>query len=324
MAPTFHDVALSDIALDDHTCIVTYRPQMSALQDSVARAGVLTPLHLRRQPDTTRLQVVCGSKRLLACRHTDRTTVPALVYEVAELPDEQATLLAVYDNLGCRPFNAVEKGRVLKRLRDDFHYAVGTLTGAFCPPLDLPPRADVVQAYCRLTTLDEPLQAAVVEGALPLETALWVGNLAATDRQALLELFTGLRLGSNRAREIITAIDEICQRDGRQPGVLLDDLGVTALLDDPQLAGPQKLERIRRVLHETRYPLFSAHEQRFQDAVRRLRIPSQVRLRPPPYFEGQEYQIAFGFRSRQELQQYAQRLLDAAANEALDDLLSLL
>jgi hypothetical protein len=324
MAPTFHRIALSDIALDDHTCIVTYRPQMSALQHSVARAGVLTPLHLRRQPAMTRLQVVCGSKRLLACRHTDRTTVPALVYEAAELSDEQAFLLAVYDNLGCRPFNAVEKGRVLERLRDDFHYAMDVLTGAFCPLLDLPPRADAVRTYCRLTRLDEALQAAVVAGGLALETALWVGSQATNDRQALLGLFTGLRLGSNRAREIATVIDEICQRDGRQPGVLLDDLGIMARLDDPQLAGPQKVERIRRVLHETRYPLFSAHERRFQDAVRRLRLPSQVRLRPPPYFEGEAYQIAFGFRSRQELQQYVRRLLEAAGHEALDELLSLL
>lgn len=324
MTPTLHHVALSDIALDDHTFVVTYRPQMAALQASVAQAGVLTPLHLRRRPDAARLQVVCGSKRLLACQQTHRTTVPALVHEAAELPDAQAMLLAVYDNLGCRQFNAVEKGRILKRLREDFGYPVATLSAAFCPLLELPPRAEVVEAYCRLAGLDEALQAATVEGTLPLETALWVGGQALADRQALLELFTGLRLGANRAREIATAIDEICQRDALQPSALLHDLGVPALLADAQLAGPQKIERVRRMLHARRYPYFRAHEQRFQEAVRRLRLPSQVRLRPPPYFEGQAYQVAFGFRSRQELQQYAQRLLDAAAHEALDELLSLL
>jgi hypothetical protein len=49
-----------------------------------------------------------------------------------------------------------------------------------------------------------------------------------------------------------------------------------------------------------------------------------VSLRPPPYFEGQQYQVSFAFRTRQELQQYAQRLLDAAGSTALDDLLALL
>ena len=44
MAPVFRHVPLTEIALDDHTFIVTYRPEMQALQRSVARVGVLTPL----------------------------------------------------------------------------------------------------------------------------------------------------------------------------------------------------------------------------------------------------------------------------------------
>ena len=59
-------------------------------------------------------------------------------------------------------------------------------------------------------------------------------------------------------------------------------------------------------------------------SVRRLRLPPQISLRPPPYFEGQQYQVTLSFGQRQELQQYAQRLLDAAQHEALDTLLELL
>jgi hypothetical protein len=116
----------------------------------------------------------------------------------------------------------------------------------------------------------------------------------------------------------------MCRRDGCSAAVLLHTLGVSAALADTRLADPHKLERVRRLLHEARHPLFSAHEQRFQEAVRRLSLPPQVSLRPPPYFEGQQYQVSFAFRTRQELQYSAQRLLDAAANAALDDLLSLL
>ena len=324
MAASFQYVPLTDIALDDYTFIVTYRPEMHTLQRSVTRAGVLTPLHLRQAPGLERLQVVCGSKRLQACQQAGHTMVPALVHGAAELSDESAFLLAVYDNLGCRVLNAVEKARILRRLRDDFHYAVATLIEVFCPLLDLPPRSETLEAYCTLAALDDALQAAAVEGTLPLDTALWIDQHAAADRQALLTLFTGLKVGSNRARELATYIDEICRRDDCSATALLQRLGLPATLADAQLAGPQQLERVRRVLHTARYPRFSAHEQRFQDSLRRLRLPSQVSLRPPPYFEGQHYQVTFGFRTRQELQQYAQRLLDAAATEALDDLLSLL
>ena len=324
MAPVFRHVALTEIALEDRTFIVTYRPEMQALQRSVAQVGVLTPLHLRQPSDQAPLQVVCGSKRLLACQQTGHTSVPALVYSTAELPEPQAFLLALHDNLGCRVLNAVEKARILWRLRQDLHTPPATLLQEFCPLLDLPPRAETLQVYWSLATLEDALQAAVVEGTLPLETALWIGTHAAEDHQALLGLFTGLKVGSNRAREFVAYIDEICQRDSCRPAVLLQDLGVPTLLTDPQLAGPQKLDRVRHVLRQARYPQLSTYEQRFQAAARRLRLPPQITLRPPPYFEGQQYQVTLSFGQRQELRHYAQRLLDAAGHEALDELLELL
>jgi ParB family chromosome partitioning protein len=324
MAPVFRHVPLTEIALDDDTFIVTYRPEMQALRRSVAHAGVLTPLHLRQPSDQAPLQVVCGSKRLLACRQTGHTRVPALVYKAAELSAQQAFLLALHDNLGCRALNAVEKGRILLRLQRYFPDQPDTLLQEFCGLLDLPPRAETLEAYGRLATLEDALQAAVVEGSLPLETALWIGNHAAEDRQALLAIFTGLRVGTNRARELVTYIDEICQRDACTPADLLPALGVPALLAEAQLSGPQKLESVRRVLRQARYPQLSTYEQRFQEAARRLRLPAQISLRPPPYFEGQQYQVTLSFGRRQELRQYAQQLLDAAQHEALDVLLELL
>jgi ParB-like chromosome segregation protein Spo0J len=324
MAPVFRHIPLTEIALHDHTFIVTYRPELQALQRSVARVGVLTPVHLRQPFDQAPLQVVCGSKRLLACQQTGHTSVPALVYSAAELSEQQAFLLALHDNLGCRVLNTVEKARVLLRLRQQFHYQPVALLHEFCPLLELPPRLETLEAYCLLATVEDSLQAAVVEGALPLETALWIGAYDAEDRQALLGLFTGLKVGTNRAREFMTYIDEICQRDACRPAGLLQGLGVPTVLADGQLSGPQKLDSVRRVLRQARYPQLSTYEQRFQEAVRRLRLPPQISLRPPPYFEGQQYQVTLSFGQRQELQQYAQRLLDAAGHEALAALLELL
>jgi ParB family chromosome partitioning protein len=324
MAPMFQHVALSDIDPDDSPFVVTYRPQMELLQRSVARRGVLTPLHLRRLPGQTRLQVVCGSKRVQAGQEAACSRVPALIYEVTELADEQAFLLAMYDNLGCRVLNVVEKARLLWRLRQDFHYSIATLTAVCCPLLDLPPRSETVEAYCRLAGLDEALQAATVEGALPFETALWIGQHAAADRQALVGLFTSLKLSSSRAREFASLIEEICQRDACSATSLLAHLQMATLLSQPRLAGPQKIEQVRRLLRQVRYPRLSAHEQRFQESLRRLRLPSQISVQPPPYFEGQQFQVTFSFATRQELQQHAQRLLEAAAAPAMDDILALL
>lgn len=321
--PTFCHVPVADITVEDRPFVVTYRPQMQRLADSVARVGVLVPLHLWRPQAPAPLQLVAGSKRLRAARQAGHATVPALVHEAGELTEEQGFLLAVHDNLACRAFNAVEKARVLRRLRVDFQYRDEPLMKGFCPLLDLPPRADVLEAYCALATLDEALQAATVEHALPVSVALWVGALDTADRQAVLPLFTTLQLGSKRAQECAAHIDEVCQRDDCTAVTLFERLGVAALLADPQRSGPQKREAVRQALRQARYPQLTAHEQRFREAARRLRLPPSVSLRPPPYFENRRYQVSFSFGGKQELRQAAQRLLDAADSEAMEDLLDM-
>lgn len=321
--PTFGHIPVSDVALDDETFVVTYRPHMQRILDSVARMGVLTPLHLRRAGESAPLQLVAGSKRLRAARQAGQATVPALVHEADELSEQQAFLLAVHDNLACRPFNAVEKARILRRLRHDFQYPDADLTEQFCPLLNLPPRADTLHAYCTLATLDDPLQAATVESGLPVDVALWVGGLSSVDRQALLPLFASLQLGSNRAQECATYIDEVCQRDACSAAALLERLDIPALLADAQRSGPQKREAVRHALRQARYPQLTAHEQRYREAVRRLRLPPAIALRPPPYFQSRQYQVSFSFSQRRELRHAAQRLLDAADSDALDDLFDL-
>ena len=321
--PAFGRILVTDIAPDDETLVVTYRPQMQRLLDSVARMGVLTPLHVRRANESAPFQLVAGSKRLCAAQQAGQARVPALIHEADELSEQQAFLLAVHDNLACRPFNTVEKARILRRLRHDFQHPDADLAEQFCPLLDLPPRADTLEAYCTLATLDDALQAATVESGLPVDVALWIGDLDAADRQAMLPLFASLQLGSNRAQECAAYIDEICQRDACTAAALFERLGIPALLADPQRSGPQKREAVRHALRQARYPQLTAHEQRYREAVRRLRLPPAISLRPPPYFEKRQYQVSFSFGQRQELRHAAQRLLDAADSDAMDDLFDL-
>ncbi len=324
MAPAFRTVDTTEIDADDLTCVVTYRPQLAALQRSIAAAGVLTPLQLRARDGRERLQLISGWKRLLACQQTGHMQVPALIYDADELSDEAALLLAVHENLGCRSLNAVEKGRVLQRLREQFHYAADELVKTWCPRLEVAPRLDALEAHCTLTTLDEALQDAVVANTLPLETALWIGEQEAADRQVLLPLFTDLKLGQNRAREFVNLIDEICLRDGCSVVQLWAELELADILRDTDLPGPQRIEHLRRQLRTWRYPMFRAHEEQLEAARRALRLPSQISLQPPPYFDGSQYQVSFRFSSREELQAYAQKLLDSASAEALEVLLRLL
>ena len=96
----------------------------------------------------------------------------------------------------------------------------------------------------------------------------------------MLPLFASLQLGSNRAQECATYIDEVCQRDACSAAALLERLDIPALLADAQRSGPQKREAARHALRQARYPQLTAHEQRYREAARRLRLPSAIVAAP--------------------------------------------
>jgi hypothetical protein len=186
--------------------------------------------------------------------------------------------------------NAVEKGRILRRLRDHFHYAPARLIETFCPLLDIPPLLASVEAYCTLTTLDDALQAAVVAERLSLDTAVWIGRQVPEDRQALRGLFT--RLGTNRP-EFVAAIEDMCRRDGwRCDAVTARGVSIVGRRN----AEPQKAQTLRRLLHAARYPCsapmsnarrpyaaFAARPSEPAAAAHlRTTVPDQLRVSYPP------------------------------------------
>lgn len=317
MAPTFRHVALTDIDLDDTQWLLTYHPQRETLRRSLAQVGVVTPVQLRRIPGQDTLQVVCGFQRLYVCGEVGHTEVPALVYDMVELPDEQAFLLMVHENLGCRQLNVVEKARVLWRLQHEFHYQPSTLLQRFCPLLDVPPRHATLTLYGAVVALDEALQIALVDGRLAIQTAVGIGQHAASDREALLRLYTELKLGGNRAREFMTYLDDVCHRDDCRVTSILEGIDLEGILGDDGLSGPQKIARIRDRLRHMRYPQLSRYEERFRAAVRQLHLPGQISFHPPPYFEGIHYEVRFNVGNREELRRYAQELLEAASAETV-------
>ena len=213
----------------------------------------------------------------------------------------------------------MEKARILQRLRHDFQYPDADLTEQFCPLLDLPPRADTLQAYCTLATLDDVLQAATVENGLPVDVAVWVGSLDTADRQAVLPLFAGLQLGSNRAQECAAYIDEVCQRDVCTAAALLSGSAYPPCSPTHSVPGRRNAKRCDTPCAKRATPNSPPTNSATGKPPRRLRLPPAITLRPPPYFEKRQYQVSFSFSQRQELRHAAQRLLDAADSDAMDD-----
>ena len=89
---------------------------LAELADSIARYGVLQPLLVRPVGDNG-YQLIAGERRWRAARLAGLTEVPVVV---REMTDEEATALALIENLQREDLNPVEEAFGYRKLMDDF------------------------------------------------------------------------------------------------------------------------------------------------------------------------------------------------------------
>ena len=90
--------------------------ELSVLAESIKEHGVLQPLVVRPRP-SGRYQIVAGERRWRAARVAGLTELPVVI---RELTDEEASEVALVENLVRADLNPVEEAAAIKNLMDNF------------------------------------------------------------------------------------------------------------------------------------------------------------------------------------------------------------
>jgi ParB-like chromosome segregation protein Spo0J len=318
------DVALEKVNLTADKFRITFRGSLDALTASVKRIGVINPPLLMESGEAERFIVICGYRRLLACRTLSVSRVRAWVYRRGEIDDLGAFLTNLFDNLSIRDLNDIEKSIVVRKLLFDFKMSRERVIREYLPLLKISPHGVMLEKYLKLDVLEEALKKALATGEIAFPTAARLSGFTAADRSAVFTLITGLKLGINRQKELIEWLEESSHRDAMPIAEILKDPEIQSLAADEQLPLAQRAERLRWVLRQRRYPRLSAAEERFAEGRRRLDLPEKIALTHAAFFEENRLKIQFEFASAAELAEMAQRLQRAAQSSELADLLDLL
>ena len=130
--------------------------KLQELAQSIVVSGIVQPI-LVRPLSGGKYQLIAGERRLLASRKAQKTTIPAIVRQVA---DEQVLEMTIIENLQRADLNPMEQARAYQRLSQDFQLTqeqMATRTGK--------ERASVAN-FLRLLKLPEPVQQKVESGDL--------------------------------------------------------------------------------------------------------------------------------------------------------------
>ena len=319
---TLEQIPLAGIDVEDATFLVTFLPDLKPLVASLKLVGLLEPLILREKADGT-YQIVCGFKRAEALRHLAVSEAAAFVYPQGELDNLRALALTIGHNI-TRPLNLIEKAQAVEKLLA-FGVSEREVIDGYLPLFALQPHMSVLKQVRDLLALERGVREYLVQEDLSLTAAARLLDLGQEGQKAILPLLLALRPGENRVKEIISFLREISLRDGVPVSSILTREDIGELLSDTQTPRPQRLEQLRRIVKQMRFPLLTAMEERFAAYKQSITLPPQISLQPLPFFEGEEFRMELRFKDFKEFRELVASLCliaDAAEGDT-DPLLDL-
>lgn len=302
--------------IDNHEnffCITTSQDKWP-LENALVHTGLLAPPFLI--PAESQFHVVCGFRRIAACRQLGWKTIPAFVLP-AQTDRLKCAALAITDNLMQRRLNLVEQARAVRMLSDIV--SDGELTH-WASKLGLPGQRKILAKMVRLSALPDPILDGVVDGLFNLPTAIAFSEMPLPDQLALARFLRVLRPSSNIQREMLGLVQDIAAREGVAITDLLDRPGVGGIAFDEEIDRNRRVRKVRQTLQQMRFPRMTADRERFHQMVAGLKLGDNVQISHPPDFEGDTYTMTIRFNNGNDMREAQTRIAAALTQEFFDAL----
>jgi len=312
-------IPLKEIDLSDETFSVNFMPDLQGLRSSIEAIGLIQPVFLKKKLDG--YQIVCGFRRVSVTKELGKSEIESRVFEEKEMDEFQFFSLSLHENLTTRGFNTVEKAMALDKLVHYFQVDRTVVVKTFLPLFSLEPNEKILSTFLSLARMEDEVKRYVLKEKVSRSNIRILSNFTSEDRMALLPLFSSLKLGENRLREMLALLEEISRRDQIRVRDIVYRREIQAVLSQKELTPSQKTEHLKNVLVDLRYPRMRQMEKGFEKKRRDLNLPSGVSLHHQPFFEGKGLRIEFQFESMEEYRTILSFLSNLAAKEEFREIL---
>ncbi len=310
-------ISIAEIDTGDDMCRLGLRTDADALAVSVRDVGLINPPVLRQRRDS-KYQIVCGFRRVEACRRLELNEVKARVLK-GDFPDLEVLKLAILDNRSHRQLNVVEQAQGIRKLSP--HLPQRGRLEMLSSILGFPENQKVFEKLKTLSGLPEPVQSGVLEEIISFEAAVDLSRFSGDDALSFYGLFKRLKLSQNKQKEVITFVAEIAIREAVQPGDVLQSREIMAALDHSDLNRNEKGSQIRAFLKRRRFPALVEAEGKFAEELKALKLDEHVNVTGPPHFEGGPFTLRVTFKDEEGFSERRKALDRVAKNPALKRLL---
>lgn len=315
-------IKIDSIDYEDDTFLYSFPVKIERITESIKKVGLLNPIMLFEY--NNKYKIMSGIKRIFACKRLDYNDIEAFVFKSSSISDLEAFLISIYDNIGIRELNIIEKGNILSKLKKRFNLNENEIIGKYMPVLQLEPNRKLLYDFINLCKLDDDLKEHLINRDVPIKVSLLLTLLSDENLKPISEIITKLNLGANKIKELITVTDEISKRDDIDIKELFHNLKVIETLKNEKMTVSQKWERIICILKEKRFPTWNDIEKKIIRNISSLNLPPNIHFRFPSYLEGNKYTFELEFSNSDELKNIGKKLIDISERRELSELIELI
>lgn len=290
---------------------------MEILPKSIEACGIINPPLIVKNRDGG-VDMVAGYRRMLAMKRMKWESVPCRDLSDAGLSPFDLLLVNLYDNLGTREFNAIEKGMILNRMYGITH-EIATVK-QYMPLLDLPSHKPLLDLLIKMDKeLENDVKEYLAKGHLSLSVVRLLLEIGVEDRRVAFQLISDLRLNKNQQKQLMDYLLDLSHKDGMYHSGLINDPEIKQIRSDKGLNTPQKAKKVLRFLRRLRFPSLINAEEAFHKRVAGLNLAKGVSINAPEYFEKDTYRLEISFTDGMDLRGKMDALYQTKGLEGLGD-----
>lgn len=301
-------LALKEISLKDERFRTSYHFSLQKLKLSLEEIGLLHPPLVTLQD--SRFILVSGWKRVLACHELSFTAIPVSIIE--EKNELQTFLMAFYENLATREFSLMEKAEILARLKK-FGEDEKKIIRHYLPLLDIPQTLSHLDVYLAFSRFDPEIKRAIQEKNMSFSSIKLLARFTTQEQKLLLPLL--LPLGQNKQKAVLEDLLEISKRKDTAAQNILLSREIKDIQGRETLTPLQKADKIRALLRERRYPVFSSWKASFDSLLRKMKWPREIAVNPSPFFEEDDFTVTFSFENQEQFKASLLKLKELSSKE---------
>ena len=268
-------------------------------------------------------EIITGHRRIKICRMQNQGQLDAYILETP-LEPSAAIRFSLIDNLQHRVYTDIEKAAILEKLNGvEVTDEDEKIIKEYMPLLGLQRSKKLFLDYLTIKSFNFNLRQLLHDLRVPAKVWSLIGKWTEEDLSAVEKVFSILKPGINKWRDLLELVDELARIENSTPASILNAEGIQSILMMGDLQSHEKYDRIHRNLDARRNPIMSDLQKKVAMLLDEMALGPQTKIRALDSFEEGEIRIEVRVRDQDRLIAEIKKLDHAARTDAMKKLIQL-